>query len=277
MGVVHRFWPEHLGRPVDAVLLGSFVSVAVARVRMPAREGEPGGREYVLKVCRQDCPTHSQEVTLMTCWSAAGLAPKVVWANSRVIILDWAQPDGPATVDQVAKVLAGAHAAPIPDCLPTLAGLLRSRFGDLCYTSAALELLTPAEVRTGADADRLSAEAHQGLRLLRAKPVGLHADLHLGNVLARGTRTLLIDPLGARGDAGYDLAHLAVCSGADGVTHTLLGGARRSYIAAGGSLCEESLTPWLNWCAAFRWRIAVRHTPDQAARLAGIVRECSLR
>jgi len=258
-------------------MLGSFVSVAVARVVVPALAGQRPRREYVLKVCRQDCPTHRQEIALMTCWAAAGLAPGVVWTNSRVIILDWARPIGQASLGGVAEVLAAAHAGPVPACLPTLRDLLYLRFGDLCYTSEALELPTQAAVRTAAMADRLSAEAQRALRLLRAKPVGLHADLHLGNALACGPRTLLIDPLGARGDASYDLAHLAVCTSTAGMAHSLLGRARRSYIAAGGSLCEESLTPWLNWCAAFRWRIAVRHTPDQGPRLAGVVRECSLR
>ncbi|HZB96546.1 MAG TPA: aminoglycoside phosphotransferase family protein [Herpetosiphonaceae bacterium] len=191
-------------------------------------EGRAGGSELVALVrdrhgrhlvLKQTMPWAVSEITALRAWSATGLAASFVAILEPTIYLaEWLP--GPSVADvpldqpidarAIGRMLRGLHQVPPPGDLLDI----RERFGPgIVIEWRAL----PTGMR--------AVGAQVAARLYRdraASAVFLHGDLVPSNIILTGSGPKVIDPLGCRGPAAWDIAQLAVA--AEGrERHRLLG------------------------------------------------------
>jgi Ser/Thr protein kinase RdoA (MazF antagonist) len=185
-------------------------SVFVARVR------DRAGRVLVLKRPRPE--TGSQELAALRAWSGSGLTPRLLAEPEPGLYLaEWFDgtplheaADPVASAVGVGAALRRLHGAadPPPACFDT-----RDQFSPVRSVGWGC-LDEPLRALRGRLADDL-------LRRHPPSDVLLHGDLAPANVLVTAAGPRLIDPLGRRGLAAWDLAQLAVTAEGRGVRRLL--------------------------------------------------------
>jgi hypothetical protein len=209
------------GLTLEGLLPGrATASVFVARVRTGA------GERLVLK--RPAPALCAGEIAVVRVWSGMGVGPRLVGEPEPGLYLaEWidgtplaalADP-GPAAGAAIGRVLRRLHALPPPD------GLAHAR-DQLGPGRSSEWTALPAEMRALAEslADVVRAR-HPAADML------LHGDLVPSNLLVTGAEPRLIDPVGLRGPAAWDLAQLAVAAegrGQRGLLGPLVAGYGRS-------------------------------------------------